>query len=99
VTAVGHEDSDTEEPDDAELTSSPDTAVSVTSNEGEKSTGDRAKLDHGRDVALDIGESVLVEGLQTETFFENGSVEDTSDETLIDTASSAHEAECEDRKP
>lgn len=99
VSTVSHKDRNTDEPNDAELASGPDTTVPIASEESEKSTGDRAKLDHGRNVALDVGEGACVKSVEAKAFFENVSVEDTGDETFVDTASGAHEAESEDCEP
>jgi hypothetical protein len=77
----------------------PDSTVSVTSKEGEESARDRTELNHGGDIALDIGELIFSESVETETFLEDVGVEDTSDEALIDTTSGTHETECEDSEP
>jgi hypothetical protein len=89
----------TKKPQHAQLARRPDSAVSVTSKEGEESAGDRTELNHGGDIALDIGECIFIETVETETSLEYVGVENASDETLIDTASGAHETECEDSEP
>jgi hypothetical protein len=89
----------TNKPKNTELARRPDSAVSVTSKEGEEGAGDRTELNHGGDVALDVGECIFAKSVETKTSLEDVGVEDTSDETLIDTASGAHETECEDSEP
>lgn len=99
MSVVSHEDSNTNEPNSAELASSPDATHPITGEESQESTRDRAELDHGRDIALDVRQVAGTEGVETETFLEYFGVEDPSDQTLVNTASGTHEAKCENCEP
>jgi len=55
TTVVRQKDDDANDPQDAELSSSPETPDSVSKNEGEEGAGDGSYLHHGADVAFDIG--------------------------------------------
>lgn len=96
---VGEEDDNTEDPEDAQLTSSPETTDSVGDQEGEESTSNGTDLDHGRDVALDVGVADLVKLVEAELFLEALGVKGTRDQTFVNTSSGAHDAETEDGKP
>lgn len=65
----------------------------------QQSTGDTAKLNHGGNGTLDTGEFILVEVINTDRLLESVRVEDTRDETLVDTTGSTHETERKDGEP
>ncbi|CAG9941897.1 unnamed protein product [Clonostachys rosea f. rosea IK726] len=59
----------------------------------QESAGHAAKLNHGRDIALDTGKICLVQAVEPKLFLEGRRVEDTGDETFINTTGGAQNAE------
>lgn len=74
---IGEEDHDAEDPDDTKLSGGPETANAIREQESKTSTSDGADLNHGRHVALDVGECYLVELIDTKQFLEVALVECT----------------------
>ena len=97
--AVGHEDDDSDNPDETELTSGPETTNAVSDKESEESTSHTADLDHGRDVALDVGQLDRIELLQSEGSRKRRRRESTTDQTLVNTTGGSHDTEREDCQP
>lgn len=75
TTVVCQENDNTENPDDAELTCSPESTDSIGDEKSEKGAGNRADLYHGRDISLDVGICLIIEVVQVEDFLEMLGVE------------------------
>jgi hypothetical protein len=96
---VSHEDSNTQNPKDTELTRSPETSHAVTDKEGKQSTSNRSKLDHSRDIASDVGLLDRIVRVKVDSALEIHRVKGSRDEALVDTTGSAHEAKGEHGEP
>lgn len=96
---MSHEDSNTQNPEDTQLTRSPETSNSITDKEGEESTSNRSKLDHSRDIASDVGLLDSIIRVKVDGALEIHRVKGSRDETLVDTTGSAHEAKGEHGEP
>lgn len=64
-TSIGEEDDNAENPHDTKLSGGPETTNSVGEQEGESSTTNRADLNHGRHVALDVCKCYLIQFIET----------------------------------
>jgi len=65
----------------------------------QQSTGDTTKLNHGGNSTLDTGKRSLVEVINAERLFESMRVEDTCNETLINTTGGTEKTERKHGEP
>lgn len=100
TSTVCEEDDDTEDPDAAELSGSPETSDTIAENESpdnvryevvawgedlQSSTTNRADLNHSRNISLDVCKFHVIHYIESEKFLEVCFCESTRDKTFVNT--------------